>query len=369
MYEAAGEIVACGGWSRRNKLFNASTAGADERLLDPATEPARIRAMFVRGDWTRRGLGRGILTACVDAARAEGFTRLALMATLPGVPLYKAFGFTEVEPVDLPMPDGVVLEGARWNDRSTWRSTHERAERVHHPAQSVSRLIGARSEARTTMSSGTKVSAPDGTEVVLGEIGTRVLLKNSRVRVWEVSLQPGEAQGWHLHHNPYVVLCLSTSPCHMDWLDGSPARQLSETVGGSVYRPVSPVHMLTNDGSALYLNRLIEILDLGEEASGDPYFVVAGVPADAGFEEVGEIPAKVVVDEDTYVSSTSLRTRARPTPGTPAPTRPSWSTWTSTTPTSPTWSPARPTPSPRSPTAPPASTWSSCCTTASRAPE
>ena len=148
------------------------------------------------------------------------------------------------------------------------------------------------------MSSGTTVFAPDGTEVVLGEIGTRVLLKNSRVRVWEVSLQPGEAQGWHLHHNPYVVLCLSTSPCHMDWLDGSPARQLSETVGGSVYRPVSPVHMLTNDGSALYLNRLIEVLDLGEEASGDPYFGVAGVPADAGFEQVGEIPAKLVVDED-----------------------------------------------------------------------
>ncbi|MGY4767363.1 hypothetical protein ACXC9Q_10655 [Kribbella sp. CWNU-51] len=148
------------------------------------------------------------------------------------------------------------------------------------------------------MTAGTKVLVPDGTEVVLGEIGTRVLLKNSRVRVWEVSLQPGEAQGWHLHHNPYVVLCLSTSPCHMDWLDGSPARQLSETVGGSVYRPVSPVHMLTNDGTALYLNRLIEILDLGEEASGDPYFVVAGVPADAAFEEIGEIPAKVVVDED-----------------------------------------------------------------------
>lgn len=109
VHEVAGEIVACGGWSRRNKLFNASVAGADERLLDPATEPARIRAMFVRGDWTRRGLGRAILTACVDAARAEGFTQLALMATLPGVPLYKAFGFTEVEPAELTMPDGVVL--------------------------------------------------------------------------------------------------------------------------------------------------------------------------------------------------------------------------------------------------------------------
>ncbi|WP_432883622.1 GNAT family N-acetyltransferase [Kribbella sp. CA-245084] len=111
VHEADGEIVACGGWSRRNKLFNASTAGADDRLLDPATEPARIRAMFVRADWTRRGLGRAILTACTDAARAEGFTKLALMSTLPGVPLYKAFGFTEVEAAQLPMPDGTVLAG------------------------------------------------------------------------------------------------------------------------------------------------------------------------------------------------------------------------------------------------------------------
>jgi GNAT superfamily N-acetyltransferase len=111
VHEAAGEIVAAGGWSRRNKLFNASTAGADERLLDPVTEPARIRAMFVRADWTRRGLGRAILAACTEAARSEGFTKLALMSTLPGVPLYKAFGFTEVESAQLPMPDGIVLAG------------------------------------------------------------------------------------------------------------------------------------------------------------------------------------------------------------------------------------------------------------------
>jgi GNAT superfamily N-acetyltransferase len=111
VHEAGGEIVACGGWSRRNKLYNGTEAGADDRLLDPATDPARIRAMFVRGDWTRRGLGKAILTSCVAAARAEGFTRLALMATLPGVPLYKAFGFAEVEALELTMPDGVVLGG------------------------------------------------------------------------------------------------------------------------------------------------------------------------------------------------------------------------------------------------------------------
>jgi GNAT superfamily N-acetyltransferase len=112
VHDAGGEIVACGGWSRRNKLYT-GTAGDradDERLLDPATEPARIRAMFVRGDWTRRGLGRAILEACERAAAAEGFTELVLGATLPGEPLYRAFGFREVERFTVTMPDGVGVE-------------------------------------------------------------------------------------------------------------------------------------------------------------------------------------------------------------------------------------------------------------------
>jgi GNAT superfamily N-acetyltransferase len=112
VHEAGGEIVACGGWSRRNKLFTGAGAGADDgRMLDPQTEPARVRAMFVRSDWTRRGIGRAILESCERAARAEGFTTLALMATLPGEQLYKAFGFRETERVQIAHPDGVVLEG------------------------------------------------------------------------------------------------------------------------------------------------------------------------------------------------------------------------------------------------------------------
>src|SRR6476660_3011076 len=63
--EAGGEIVACGGWSRRDRLYTGSGDGSDDaRLLDPETEPARVRAMFVRDDWTRRGLGRRIIEAC-----------------------------------------------------------------------------------------------------------------------------------------------------------------------------------------------------------------------------------------------------------------------------------------------------------------
>jgi GNAT superfamily N-acetyltransferase len=112
VHEAGGEIVACGGWSRRNKLHaGRGDAPDDDRLLDPLTEPARVRAMFVRSDWTRRGIGRAILDTCERAARAEGFTTLALMATLPGEPLYRACGFRETGRTMVVTPDGVALEG------------------------------------------------------------------------------------------------------------------------------------------------------------------------------------------------------------------------------------------------------------------
>jgi len=109
-----GEIVACGGWSRRDKLFTgAGESSGGVRRLEPTTEPARVRAMFVREDWTRLGLGKRILEACEGAAREEGFLKLALMATLPGVPLYSAYGFRELERCELRFPDGVVVETVR----------------------------------------------------------------------------------------------------------------------------------------------------------------------------------------------------------------------------------------------------------------
>jgi GNAT superfamily N-acetyltransferase len=105
-----GELVCCGGWSRRDRMHAGSDDAGDARLLDPQTEAARVRAMFVRADWTRRGLGRAILAACERAARAEGFTMLTLNATLPGVPLYRASGFRELGRRPVTMPDGVTVE-------------------------------------------------------------------------------------------------------------------------------------------------------------------------------------------------------------------------------------------------------------------
>lgn len=112
VHDADGDIVACGGWSRRGRLYTGGhDQDGDARLLDPVNDAAHIRAMFVRPDWTRRGLGRAILQAGHDAARSQGFHRLDLAATLPGAALYRAFGFREVEPIVVTMPDGVTIEG------------------------------------------------------------------------------------------------------------------------------------------------------------------------------------------------------------------------------------------------------------------
>jgi GNAT superfamily N-acetyltransferase len=109
--EVGDQLVGCGGWSRRGRPYMGSTdAPGDDRLLDPETEPAHVRAMFVRPDWTRRGLGRRIIEECEAAAGREGFRRLELVATLPGIPLYTACGFTPTAEIeDIVLADGVQL--------------------------------------------------------------------------------------------------------------------------------------------------------------------------------------------------------------------------------------------------------------------
>ena len=108
--ECGSEIVGCGGWSRWKKLFGSDgVVHAGNGLLDPAYEPAKIRAFFVHPSWARKGIGRILLRACEEAAYKAGFTKLEMAATLPGVPLYSACGYKEGDHFSIALSNGEQL--------------------------------------------------------------------------------------------------------------------------------------------------------------------------------------------------------------------------------------------------------------------
>lgn len=108
--EAAPVIVGCGGWSKRKTLYGADhwTARQDD-LLDPRVDAAKIRAFFIHPDWARRGIGTLLLQACEDAAKAAGFTRFEMGATLTGAKLFGAKGYLPVEHLAIPLVNGASL--------------------------------------------------------------------------------------------------------------------------------------------------------------------------------------------------------------------------------------------------------------------
>jgi GNAT superfamily N-acetyltransferase len=104
-------VVGCGGWSARATLYggDASIVARDPAPLDPATDAARVRAMYTDPAYVRQGIGRMILDLCEGAARKAGFRRTEMMATLSGEPLYRACGYLPIEHVESPPVDGVSV--------------------------------------------------------------------------------------------------------------------------------------------------------------------------------------------------------------------------------------------------------------------
>ena len=107
--ERDGRIAGCGGWSWRSTLYGGddSMVSREPEALDPATDAARVRAMYTDPDFARQGVGRMVIRLCEDAARSAGFKRATMMATMAGVPLYEACGYVQVEPVLSAPVDGI----------------------------------------------------------------------------------------------------------------------------------------------------------------------------------------------------------------------------------------------------------------------
>jgi GNAT superfamily N-acetyltransferase len=109
--EGDGTLVACGGWSFRRTPFGSDTGTErDASELDPATDHAKIRAFFVDPPHARRGLGTLLLEHCESEARARGFSRCEMMATLPGERLYAARGYVAVDRIGYEIRPGLVIQ-------------------------------------------------------------------------------------------------------------------------------------------------------------------------------------------------------------------------------------------------------------------
>jgi GNAT superfamily N-acetyltransferase len=111
-------LAACGGWSMRRTLFGSDQGpGRDSQFLDPAIDAAKIRAFFVHPGWVRRGLATLLLKTCEDAACERGFRRFEMGATLTGVPMYRARGYTGEETIEVPLRNGLSLPVVRMSKR------------------------------------------------------------------------------------------------------------------------------------------------------------------------------------------------------------------------------------------------------------
>ncbi|PCJ24038.1 MAG: GNAT family N-acetyltransferase [SAR86 cluster bacterium] len=100
VHEGKTVMVGCGGWGKRRTLYGGDhTVGRDDSLSDPASDAARIRAMYTHPHWIRKGIGSLLLDLGEQAARESGFNKIELGSTVAGESLYLARGYHEVSRV------------------------------------------------------------------------------------------------------------------------------------------------------------------------------------------------------------------------------------------------------------------------------
>jgi hypothetical protein len=104
---------------------------------------------------------------------------------------------------------------------------------------------------------GLKAAAARG--ITLGPVGTRLLMENDFIRLWEVKLEPGETIDFHIHHHPYLVISLGGGENEIELITGE-KRTTDEPIGFYVFiNDMRPVHRLTNRSDLTYFSRLIEM--------------------------------------------------------------------------------------------------------------
>jgi N-acetylglutamate synthase-like GNAT family acetyltransferase len=97
----------------RYEFFVAEEGGVVVGFGELGQEAGEIQGLYVSADAAGRGVGRRLLSALEERARAHGLGSLRLTSSLNAVPFYERAGFRAVERLTQTISPGVERESVR----------------------------------------------------------------------------------------------------------------------------------------------------------------------------------------------------------------------------------------------------------------
>ncbi|HFG0578577.1 hypothetical protein LIS90_12225 [Flavobacterium psychrophilum] len=94
-------------------------------------------------------------------------------------------------------------------------------------------------------------------EIKIGEIGTKVLFETEHVKVWDLTLAPGEATEWHQHQMDYMFIVIKNGKVATEYITGEVENQNDE-IGIVDFRKQDVPHRLVNNDNKEYKNIVVE---------------------------------------------------------------------------------------------------------------
>ena len=92
----------------------------------------------------------------------------------------------------------------------------------------------------------------------LGDVATRVLFENDHVKVWEMTLGPGEASALHRHDRPYVLCVIEGTRLDAD-IVGKGHIEIPVQPGSVLFAPPGETERATNPTDRPFREILIEL--------------------------------------------------------------------------------------------------------------
>ena len=92
----------------------------------------------------------------------------------------------------------------------------------------------------------------------LGQVADRVVFENERVRIWEMSLEPGEASDFHEHTLDYLLCIIEGESVDADF-EGGKSIQSPVQPGTTIFVPKGNREVAVNRSTVLYREILIEL--------------------------------------------------------------------------------------------------------------